>query len=199
MLQIASGLLFTLSFQGAWNRRYLIPTNPLARFFPHCVIGSGISFLDLCAGVCISSAFVARTAGVRIPAVEPNARMRCVLSKNLVYILAQISFVPSPLPCLRRLCSPSDMVSCLDYEKFVVDIIAATAPDVIRLSDTHAAKFLPFVCHPATARYIVVEFPCGPKSEPLTQMMELFSAVSTEDRAADTRFARRLYRTHEVP
>ena len=56
----------------------------------------------------------------------------------------------------------------------MVDIIAATAPDVIRLSDTHVVKFLHFVCHPASARYIVVEFPCGPKSEPLTQMMELF-------------------------
>ena len=53
------------------------------------------------------------------------------------------------------------MVSCLDYEKFVVDIIAATAPDVIRLSDTHVAKFLQLRCHPATARYIVVKFPCG--------------------------------------
>ena len=66
------------------------------------------------------------------------------------------------------------MVSFFDYAKFVVDIIAATAPDVIRLSDTHVATFLPFVCHPAAALYIVVEFPCGPKSEPLSQIMELF-------------------------
>ena len=67
------------------------------------------------------------------------------------------------------------MIASSDYEKFVVDIIAAVAPDVIRLSDTHVGKFLPLVCHPATARYIVVEFPCGPEAEPRTRMMELFS------------------------
>ena len=43
------------------------------------------------------------------------------------------------------------------YEKFVVDIIAGAAPDVIRLSDSHVGSFLPIVCRPSIARYGVVE------------------------------------------
>ena len=58
----------------------------------------------------------------------------------------------------------------------MVDIIALTAPDVIRLSDTHAAKFLSLVSHPSTARYIVVEIQCGTNSSSPPQVNVFFQS-----------------------
>ena len=42
----------------------------------------------------------------------------------------------------------------------MMDILEEVVPDVIRLSGTHVAKFLPFLCSPSCARYIIVEPPC---------------------------------------
>ena len=75
------GFYLPSRFRGLGTVRYLITSNPLVRFSPHCVIGSGISFIDLGAGGGISFALVPRTPAVRITAVEPNARMTYVLSK----------------------------------------------------------------------------------------------------------------------
>ena len=66
------------------------------------------------------------------------------------------------------------MSSSSDYEKFVVDIIARTAPDVIRLSDSHAKYFLPLVCHPTSGCYIVVEIQGGNNSILPSQVIARF-------------------------
>ena len=164
------------------------------RFSPHYVLSDGISLLDIGAGVGVASALAARTPSVRITAIELDALLRCVLRTNLALLLPHASYVPTPPPLSRDSLPLCDGSVSSDYEKFVVDIIAGAAPDVIRLSDSHAGSFLPIVGRPSTARYVVVErHSCDISCLP-SQASAIFP-VGRLERQAAVLFARWFFRT----
>ena len=130
----------------------------MVRFSPYCVIKAGISFLDLGAEIGMSSALVARTPGVRITAVEPNAQLRNVLREKLASIGPLCFEVPlPPWHSLHAPCSTDEIMECVVYAKFVVGIMNEVAPDVIRISGSHVVKLLPRLCGPFSTRFIVIE------------------------------------------
>ena len=155
--RLQAGFYLPSRLQGAVATRYLSPSSPLVRFSPHYVLSDGISLLDIGAGVGVASALAARTPSVRITAIELDALSRRVLRINFALLLPHACSVPTPPPLPRDALPLCDGSVSSGYEKFLVDIIAGAAPDVIRLSDSHAGSFLPIVCRPSPARYIMVE------------------------------------------
>ena len=126
------------------------------------------------AGIGVAAALVSRSPAVGITAIESNTRLRSVLSINLASLLPYASSVPSPRPHIRDSPSLLDTSSSYDHEKFVVGIVARTAPGVIRLNDSCAKHFLPLVCHPTSARYIVVDNQGGNNSILHSQVIASF-------------------------
>ena len=155
------GFCLPCRFQGSRGLHYLKPWNPLVRFFPYCVIKADSSFLDLGAEIGMWCALVARTPGVRITAVEPNAQLRNVLRNNLASISPPCFDVPLPPWSSPHLpWSIYEIMESVVNEKVVVGIIKELAPEVIRISGSHAVKFLPLLCAPSSVRHIVIEPPC---------------------------------------
>ena len=174
MLPNATGFYLPRRFQGPRALHYLKWWNPLVRFSSYCVIKACISFLDLGAEIGMSSALVARTPGVRITAVEPNAQLRNVLRKNFASISPlrfDVSLPPWSSP--HSPCSISDIMESVVYAKFVVGTIKEVAAEVIRISGSHVVKFLPLICRPSSTRYIVVKMPCVTDPCPFFRMIEL--------------------------
>ena len=126
-------------------------------FSVHYVLSDGSSFLDIGAGVGIALALAARTPAVRMTAIEFDSQTISVLRTNLASILPDNSVVlelptPSHYTGNSFEASPS-----LAFQEFVIDTIERFAPDVTRISDTHAASILPIIGCLINVRCVVVE------------------------------------------
>ena len=115
------------------------------RFSFHCVLKEGMSFLDIGAGIGVTSALVARTPSVRILAIEPDESLRRVLRTNLAFLRPTASVVLSPPVSVSGLRSFKESLDVPEYSEFVKLVISSVSPDVIRLNGRHVDMFLPFV------------------------------------------------------
>ena len=75
-----TGFYVPVRFRGLTISRYLAAASPLVRFSFHCVLKEGMSFLDIGAGISVTSALFARTPSVRIIVIEPDESLRRVFA-----------------------------------------------------------------------------------------------------------------------
>ena len=77
-------------------------------------------------------------------------------------------------------------------------ILEEVVPDVIRLSGAHVAKFLPLLCSPPCARYIVVEPPCV-SSDVISFYRSLELLQSTQWKVLQLPFGKRVAPAKHMP